>query len=258
MAVLKLDNLVRNRTLLIVSVALGVLAVLLVNLYVHGVESRLMRGSFIVLQAATDLKPGEKIKATSIRKVEVPGRFQQAFAQAWKGMDADALIGRAVAVEVKEGEILFHSQFEAHRGATPADTIPPGFGHWGIRLDSRSAPASLQPGDVVDLVASVRLTADSAPAPVTVMRGVKVVALGSLMSAPDNTASVRRSDISRLTIEITPDEATKLQAVENNMDGDYRVMVRNPRDRAYDPTNRLDPRLRPLFSSLRPGTDSER
>ncbi len=258
MATTKTESVVQNRTLLVISLVLAVLAVLFVNIYVHGVESRLMRGSFVVLQAATDIKRGEKIKESSLQRVQVPGQFKDAFDQAWKGNDVDALVGRPVAVEVKQGEILFHSHFEAHRGVTPADTIPRGYRHWAIRVDSRAVPASLQAGNLVDLAANVKLTPNSAAIPVTVMRGVKVVAVGGLRSPSDDPSRLRRSDISQVTLEVTPEEETKLLAVQTSLDGDFRIAVRNPDDKELSLTDRFDSRLRPLFAALRMEGEPER
>lgn len=255
----------QNRTLLLISLGLAVLAVIFVNLYVRSIRKRYESGSFYVIQAAADIKHGERIKESLVEPVRVPGTFRDAFEQAWHENDADSLrsrqivplVGRPLTRDVRKGEILFFADVEGAVKETPEQTITRGYRHKTIAVDSRLLPASLRPGSFVDIGASVKLTPDGVPVPMTVMSGVQVVALGRLMSAPEGLSTVRRTDLNSLTIEVRPEEAVKLQAVEDHMDGPFRLTVLNPADVRLGRTDRFNPQLQSLFAALQIGSEGE-
>ena len=62
--------------LVIIAAAVGVLAVVLVNIYVAMIKRQVHEGEFTVYRLVTTLKPGEKLSRNDVEPVTMPKKYR--------------------------------------------------------------------------------------------------------------------------------------------------------------------------------------
>ncbi|MDX1802978.1 MAG: Flp pilus assembly protein CpaB [Alcanivorax sp.] len=132
--------------------------------------------------ATHELNIGTVIQKDDFRRVGVSVPLAQA-------VPADTPVeGELLRRNVREGEILAKTHLEA--GNRLAQNVPAGFRAIAINIDNVSSIGGLlQPGDLVDVLASFRNGEDKKPTAMILLSSIEVLAVkGRIEDAPENTA----------------------------------------------------------------------
>ncbi len=224
---------VQNRTLMIISVSLGVAAVVLVNLYISAVKGE-QRATIRLLRAAEDLDPSMVLKEEHLEAFDFPKMVKTALPDAVPADQSSNVKGERLDRTVRQGELLLWSYLYGRTRESLASKLLRGT--CGVQIRVRGSWADIQKGDFVDLHGSVKLVRDGEPMDALVLRCVKVL----------------RSDGDRLVIELRPDEVDKFRAIEGRLtQGGLRPSLRNPQDiDDYRRKDRFGGELAPLLEQI--------
>ncbi len=158
------------------------------------------------------------------------------------------VVGRVLAVPVVEGQVLTESCFVAESAdAQLVAQIPHGMRAVTVSVSSRTTPDRklLYPGCVVDVLVDYRLSSGTAGRPLTMLRGIQVIAVAdeSVVSNPNVEEEGGAKELStnrgtQVTLLVTSRQAEALQlALEN---GRILLSIRNPLDRIDRERNPLN------------------
>jgi Flp pilus assembly protein CpaB len=97
----------------------------------------------------------------------------------------------------------------------------------------------LEPGDRVDVIASVPKEAGKGPRAVTIIRGATVLAVGVTLETAQATPSPEEQSAQTVTLGVTPKQADLLTVADNNTS--LRLALRSPREKLRsEPVEALD------------------
>jgi Flp pilus assembly protein CpaB len=167
---------------LAVAIAAGLVAAILVNVYIGVAESRYEAGAMSVLQLKEDVRIGDKIQSRSLEMVKIPRPLQEAFKSAVKAEDRDTVVvGRPALHGMRKGQILFYADFIADKAGEPAK-IKLGYALMTVPINADSnLGQQLQPGGYVDIFGDFNFSSDPKQPDYKnrpVMENVQVLALG--------------------------------------------------------------------------------
>jgi pilus assembly protein CpaB len=141
----------RNKAAIVVSVVLGLLAVLLMMVYVNSRESDLLQLSEMrdVYVAAADILPNTMIDERLIQRIQVPANYLQPTAMA----SAPDLVGRVVSVGVPRGAQILASYLEGAGATALSYEVPRGRRAVTIAVSDVTGVGGLvRPGNYVDIL----------------------------------------------------------------------------------------------------------
>nr|HPM42175.1 Flp pilus assembly protein CpaB [bacterium] len=221
-------------------------AVLFASAYMNKKEAQVMRTiePVPVAAAARDIRPGEMIDETAVTLASVPRKFAQPAAFA----SVREAAGRVAAVAIKGGSHLTPANAvrpSARGGVAPL--LSPGMRAMPLSLADEAAVRIVKPGDLVDVIATFDLGAESSVrrTTLTVLENAQVLAVGGEVadSTPGAEAAeskggifggMGRSPVPRadaaVALEVTPQEAQALAFSQES--GSLRISVRPP----FEPT----------------------
>lgn len=243
-----------GKTWIVLSVALGigVLAALSASSYlssrVEAIEARAKGNMVNVVVAKRDLPKGAQLTNDSVAVRGVPAEFAQSLAVTPEGFDR--LNGQVLAYPVKSGEMILWGLIEGKRVPTFSTRVDEGHRAMTVPVDEiNSISGLLEPGDVVDLMATVSQKDKKITFPL--LQGVEVMATGQ--RSVDDPKSGTRRDFSTVTLNTTPEQAKNIIVARDA--GKITALLRNPKDKqalgeAVDVASLLG-----LKSSIRAGTD---
>ena len=225
-----------KKKLILASIVCGVIAALLMVLYVQDEQKRVEeeRGSVVlVYKASTKIEPGAEFNNNLVELHEVPQKFLPP--NPVTVSDFDRFNGSQFAVPVMPGEMIITTAF-AQRDTTLelADRIAPGYRAMTIAVDQVSGVAGLiKPGDRVDILGTFPTQEEGEGgqreqgfATVPLLQRVSVLATGQNMSG--ERASGRKI-YPTLTISVSSlEEAELLTLVQTR--GKLSMLLRNPED----------------------------
>jgi len=219
---------------MMISVGLGLAAVVLVNLYISAVTRRVGR-TIRLLRAVEDLDPTVTLRKDHFEAFDFPAAFEDGLPDAVPADQLATVEGARVNTRVLKGQILLWSHLYHQRRASLANKVPPGRRAVSVKV---TRALGVQKNDFVDLYGRVRLTPGAQPVDVLVLRCVKVLDV-----AKNGTT---------LTIELTPDEADTYWAIEKYLENELlRPSLRNPQDILdYKRRNRFGDGLGPLLEQI--------
>ncbi len=205
---MKLD---RNKKL-IIGIASGVMAVVLLQLYLSAFRQSLYREleTVDVLVAKTDIKPGTVITKDSITAVPQPKRYLSHNTVQQK--DEGSVIGHRAVMQVEKGEPLQWIMLGASKGSGFTSLIKESERAISIAVDNQSSVSGLiRPGDHVDILGTFLFPAQgggSKLATITLLQNVTVLATGGIWGrgAQDSGPYGYGS----LTLSVSPVEAELL------------------------------------------------
>jgi len=217
---------------LILSIALGTAAVLMVRSYITGEKKAMKKGlePVRIVVARRNIPANEPLEVEWVAARPVPRKFVHA--NAIYPEEVDLTIGRELVYPVRAGDPILWMDFkggERYRGFSTM--IKEGERAMTVRVGETSTIAGLiQPGDHIDILGTFKRTADSRNEPettITLLQNVVVLAIGQMTSA---RSGVRRdrSASGMLTILVTPEEAALL--IHAQRVGKLYNVLRNPED----------------------------
>ncbi len=156
-------------------------------------------------------------------------------------LDSDAisdpkdLAGNYTLVAIPAGSVATRSKIGLASAATLPAALPVGMRAVSIAIDNVKGIAGLiTPGDRVDVIAALPGAAGEIPRAVTILRGVLVLAMGSVVSTTTASAPGPLSGpapaLTTITLAVTPNAADVLIGADLN--STLRLAVRNPKERA--------------------------
>jgi pilus assembly protein CpaB len=109
--------------------------------------------------------------------------------------------------------------------------LTPGMRAVSIEIDRVKGVSGLvQPGDLVDVIAIPPRTGNGPPPPAaTILRGVRVLALGNTLEYSSATPSPQEANATTVTLEVTPSQADLLAMAD--VDTTLRLALRSPREK---------------------------
>lgn len=233
----------KQKLVLILSVAAGLIAFFLTSQYLESEKAKLYKGAekIDVLAAARDLNAGTVIDPSKdLGRLKV---FKSAVGDNVCRLDDDMTVqGKKLIFPVKEGEPLMWSFIEnadRTRGGL-ASMIKPGLRAVSISVSGPSSVSGLvQPNDRVDIVGtftfpSRKAAGDTEAVTLTVLQDVSVLATGSRLGKSLAGANYSPAGgYSTITLEVTAREA-ELLVFAQHVKGQLLLTLRNPEDMTYE------------------------
>ena len=226
---------VRPTLPLILSIALGAAAVLMVRNYITGEKQAMKKGlePVRIVVARRNIPANEPLEVEWVAARPVPKKFVHA--NAIYPEEVDLIISRELVYPIRAGDPILWMDFkggERYRGFSTM--IKEGERAMTIRVDETSAIAGLiQPGDHIDILGTFKRISESRDSrnepetTITLLQNVVVLAIGQITSARSGMRTDRSSS-GMLTILVTPEEAALL--IHAGRVGKLYNVLRNPED----------------------------
>lgn len=228
-----------GKTTLVLGLALviGVIAALAANRFlsarIDAIEARSRTAMVEVVVARKDLPKGEEIGPGNVALRPIPRDY--AHSNALTNDSFGSAVGRKLAYNIKGGEMLLSSMLEASKPATFSGRVAMGWRAMTVAVDEiNSISGLLEPGDVIDLIASLERKGNKLTMPL--LQGVQVIATGQRLV--DDPVTGERKQYATVTLNVTPSQATTLIAARDG--GKITALLRNPDDRQAAPGDALD------------------
>jgi pilus assembly protein CpaB len=210
-----------------------------------------------VLVASSDLDAFSVIESDSVTTREVP----LAAAPLGSFTDPVQAVGRMLAVSVRSGAPLTADSLLADNSAAHiAASLQPGYRAVNVQLNDPMAMENLLgAGSVVDVLTSIQMEHDGRtdPVSVTLLQGVRVLAVGGRSSAQSTQAETQAEDPATMrqrptvTLLVDANQAEKLKLAMQ--EGSVTLALRNPKDTAhYDSGGTALASLSPVFYTPSP------
>ena len=250
-----------SKNLLIVSLLVGVVAVILFFVY-DSLKEKSLRGTPIrVLKWTRDLDPGDEIIEADIGDVEVNVQEMKAVEDVVKLSERNLVPeGAHVNRKVSKNEFVRYNQIIEMRSATPSKGISVGMRAVTLSVDPYHTPGDLlRFNDRVDVIGLVSLRGKPAKAFVLI-ENLRILAVGGRSQSPDEEfgpARGRRYDpgmrtYRSISVEVKPEVAVQLADLMPRLRGKLWLVVRNPTDTQADFDNRLNPAVEQVLSQPLP------
>ena len=220
-----------NRTwaLLLVALAIGGLAAMSARSYLtrqmEAIEASAKGKTVTVIVAKQDIPKGEVLSADNMALRPIPAEFAHSIALSPD--DFERVDGQRLAYPVKSGEMILWGLMETQRVPTFSANVAAGRRAMTVPVDEiNSISGMLEPGDTIDLLATIDRNGKKATFPV--MQDVTVMATGQRSQDDPKTGGARQ--FSTVTIDTTPEQARFLIAARDA--GRLTALLRNPQDKA--------------------------
>ena len=205
-----------NRSWVILGVALGLggLAAYGVNQYitrqVEDIEARSKSHKMVqVLVPKEDLVKGAAITAKVVAVRDVPAEW--AHTNALTPAQFDRIENQKLAYPAARGEMLMWSQLEGQRMPSFSARLPVGRRAITVPVDEvNSISGMLEPGDRIDLMASVRK--DTRVFLFPLLQNVPVLATGSRVVIEGDPVDGKKTTYTNITLDATAEEAQRVLA----------------------------------------------
>ncbi len=243
-----------QKWMLLIGAVLGLITVVLLNVYVGNIESREKGMSVLKLQPGVSLSQGDQITDKMLTTIQLPERFSSMTeiviadnqnSRAW-------ITGRMVTKDITGGSLLLHEHFADAPGERFAARISEGKRAVSIGVDRATAVAYfIEPGSRVDVLGTfeqeetqeVRIPAQTGSTPQalsmpnlqrsittkTILQNVRVLAVGHAASR-GNYLELNKKGFATVTIEVSPEEVEKLAFALGQVRGGLLLALRNPDD----------------------------
>ena len=216
-----------RRTMLLVAILLALGTGWLTLTYVSGLQ-REHQGDGApraVVIAARDIPARTTITAAMLRTETRPGSASEPDALS----DPASATGALALITIPAG-----SQVTSSRIGRPSDLalpvrLRPGMRAVSIQIDKVKGVSGLvQPGDRVDVIAVPPRNGSETPRAAAILRGVRVLAIGSTLEYPSATPSPEEQNSTTVTLEVTPDQTNLIEMADLN--ATLRLALRSPKE----------------------------
>lgn len=213
---------------MILALAFGLIAVVLVYLYIRQVESagpvsemEMVR----VVRATAPIPPRNTIRDHMIEEVELPADA----VTSEMVTEMDEVLGEVSVVAIPQGQFLMYSMFKAETALEDLSRqIPEGDRAVTVGVTEVSGlGGNLKPGDKVDVLVSIINNEEvGVPSTFTILKNISVLAVGQDVGFQEgeNGGGITKS----VTLQIMPNEA-QILALASEV-GSIRLVLRHPDD----------------------------
>jgi pilus assembly protein CpaB len=216
-----------RRTTLLVAILLAIGTGWLTLNYINGIKGANAGSNQqrVVLVATSDILPRTTITPAMVKRVTVPVT----------GAEPDALSDQVPAVgSLSLISIPAGAQLTASKVGRPSDVglpvrLDPGMRAVSIQIDKVKGVSGLvQPGDRVDIIAIPPRSGSEPPPAATILRGIKVLAVGASLETSSATPSPQEQQSTTVTLAVTPRQADLIAMADTN--ATLRLALRSPRE----------------------------
>lgn len=203
--------------------------------YINGIKRASTTEQRTVVVAIGDIPARVAITPSMVRLVQLPAAAvdSDAFSDPARVTGQLTLIGIPAGGEVTASKI-----------GTPATTalpvrIAPGKRAVSIQVDKvKGVSGLLQPGDRVDIIAIPPRTGNQPPPASTILRGIRVLAVGDTLETASATPSPQEETSTTVTLELTPSQVDLIAMADQNTT--LRLALRSPKEAVNsEPTEAL-------------------
>jgi pilus assembly protein CpaB len=216
-----------RRTTLLVAILLAIGTGWLTLNYINGVKGA-NSGATVqrtVLVAVSDIPPRTQITPAMVRRETRPAGT----------VDSDALsdtipaVGSISLISIPAGSQLTASKVGRPSAVGLPVRLAPGRRAVSILIDKvKGVSGLIQPGDRVDVIAVPPRNGPDAPPAATILRGLKVLAVGTSLETSSATPSPEEQTSTTVTLEVTPRQADLIAMADQN--ASLRLALRSPRE----------------------------
>jgi pilus assembly protein CpaB len=186
--------------------------------------------------------PANEERAVLISAQEIPARARITPAMFTKEMrpaqslepdalaDANQAVGSLALITIPSGSQLTASKIGTNVAFALPVRLQPGMRAVSIPVDRvKDVSGLIQPGDRVDVIAIPQAHGNEVPPPaVTILRGIRVLAVGNALENPSATPSPQEQEAATVTLEVSPGQADLLAYADGNTT--LRLALRSPRE----------------------------
>ena len=216
-----------RRTTLIVAVILAIGTGWLTLNYLSGLQRQANGNSAprTVVVAAQDIPARVPITAGMLARVERPVSAVEPDAID----DPSKVVGSLALITIPAGSSITASKVGHPDDVGLTVRMKPGMRAVSVQIDKVKGISGLvQPGDRVDVIADPPKSAAVPPPASTILRGVRVLAIGDTLEYSSATPSPQESQSTTVTLEVTPNQADLLVMADNN--ASLRLALRSPKE----------------------------
>ena len=241
-----------KRTTLMIALLLAVVTGWLTLNYVRSVQQTANAGQRRTVYVATSEIPARAtITASMIQPADRPASATDPDAVT----DASTAVGQIALITIPPGGALTQSNIGRSSDAGLTVRLAPGKRAVSIQIDKvKGVSGLMQPGDRVDVIAvpSARGAGDEPPPAATILRGLRVLAVGNSIEYTSATPSPQEETSTTVTLEVSPAQADLLAMADQNTT--LRLALRSPRESLNsEPTEALRfPSIAPANSAAAP------
>lgn len=215
-----------RRITLLIAVLLALVTGWLTLNYVRGVQesAAVNTAPRSILVAATDIPARSTITPAMLARVTRPGSSVEPDAVA----NTQTAVGALALITIPAGSTISASKIGRPSDAALPVRLRSGMRAVTIQIDRVKGIAGLiEPGDRVDIIA-IPPRQDSSPTASTILRGVRVLAIGNALETAQASPSPQDQSSSTATLEVTPKQADLLAMADVNTT--LRLALRSPRE----------------------------
>jgi pilus assembly protein CpaB len=220
-----------NKTWLSLGVALsiGLLTALAARSFlshqIQAISESTKRETVDIVVAKTDLTAGDKLSSQNLAVRKVPVDYAQS--GALRPEDFSRVQGKAIAFNLRGGEMIMWSQMETQRAPTFSARLVPGRRAITVVVDEiNSISGMLEPGDLIDLMFAMEQSGQKVVVPL--LQSVQVMATGQRVA--DDPKSGEKTQFATVTLDATPEQARSIIIARET--GKLTALLRNPEDKA--------------------------
>lgn len=207
----------QNWKLLVIALVLAVVAAIVYNIHINQIREAAKGHREGRLVYKRDIQFGEKITLADIEEVQVDTEFMARFDRVVTPEDRDTIIGKPVNQKVTKDHWLLWSNFQEDSGKKPSEFIKDGTVAHTIDVNPQMTPGDmLRVGDRVNIHADLPENITKKVKAITIIEGVKVLAIGGRTVADHPIAGrgeTNASSYRSLTVELPQNVALKLENV---------------------------------------------
>jgi pilus assembly protein CpaB len=143
--------------------------------------------------------------------------------------DPSRAVGSLALVTIPAGSQVTASQISAHADSALPVRLQSGMRAVSIQIDKVKGVSGLvQPGDRVDVIAIPPRNNNGLPKAETILRGLRVLAIGTALEYPSATPSPDEQQSTTVTLEVNPKQADLLAWAD--VDATLRLALRSPKE----------------------------
>lgn len=216
-----------RRTTLIVAVVLALVTGWLTLTYLSNLQRQTNANTapVRVLVAAQEIPARVTITASMLGVVSKPANAVEPNSVT----DPKQLIGALSLITISPGEAITGNMIGHPNDVGLTVRLTPGMRAVSIQIDKvRGISGLVQPGDRVDVIAQPPKSGNAPPPAATILRGVRVLAIGQALEDTSATPSPEEQQATTVTLEVTPKQADLLVMADINTT--LRLALRSPKE----------------------------
>jgi pilus assembly protein CpaB len=195
-----------------------------------------------IVVVKSEVAAGTKLGKDNLAVRKIPIDFAQSGAV--RPEDFARIDGKAIAYNIRSGEMLMWSQMEAQHAPTFSARLSAGQRAITVVVDEiNSISGMLEPGDLIDLMFAVEQNGQKVVLPL--LQSIQVMATGQRVV--DDPKSGEKAQFATVTLNATPEQAKNIIIARET--GKLTALLRNPNDKEPIGSKSLD--LAALFGNRR-------